>query len=336
MKSWAWIISVPISLGVHILGLVTVVWLVAGVSSPNVLFIDLNPPPVESQVDSPGGKSSANGQGAAQAAGPPSRSLASARSSASTRSLAPRKNLGVERPAPQTAQPVDPPPAAAIERRTAAERPSIAPTERPVADERPTSVPTERPTTPPAAVATPAASESIVPAPAPLTRAESQSFFSLAPSSTATDAGSTRSAPPGDRLGAPLGAAGSGAAGVGADGGTATSGTGRDTVAAVTGPGGSGDGDYGAYRNALRRLIQEVLRYPSAARRRGLSGTVELEIHVQPNGSVGKVAVVDSSAHPILDQAAVDAVRSLPRLPFPAGLQPRALRVRLPVVFELR
>jgi hypothetical protein len=29
-------------------------------------------------------------------------------------------------------------------------------------------------------------------------------------------------------------------------------------------------------------------------------------------------------------------VRRLPRMPFPADLTPRALRVRLPVVFELR
>ena len=99
---------------------------------------------------------------------------------------------------------------------------------------------------------------------------------------------------------------------------------------------GAGEGDYGPYRAAFRDRIQELLRYPSSARRRGLSGTVEIEIVVQANGAVSDVAVVDSSSHRVLDEAAVDAARSLPRLPFPDGLRPRALRMRLPVVFELR
>ncbi len=43
-----------------------------------------------------------------------------------------------------------------------------------------------------------------------------------------------------------------------------------------------------------------------------------------------------SSSHDVLDEAAVDAVRSLRRVPFPADVRPRPLRVRLPVVFELR
>lgn len=105
----------------------------------------------------------------------------------------------------------------------------------------------------------------------------------------------------------------------------------------MSGTGGiGGEGDYGPYRAALRRRIQEALRYPGVARRRGLSGTVELEIFVQPNGAISDVAVVDSSSHRVLDEAAMEAVRSLPPLPFPSGLTPRSLRVRLPVVFELR
>jgi TonB family protein len=45
---------------------------------------------------------------------------------------------------------------------------------------------------------------------------------------------------------------------------------------------------------------------------------------------------VRSSSHALLDDAALDAARGLPRVPFPPDVRPRALRVRLPVVFELR
>lgn len=99
---------------------------------------------------------------------------------------------------------------------------------------------------------------------------------------------------------------------------------------------GSAAADYGPYLARLRQRIHESLRYPPAARRRALTGTVHMEIVIEPSGAVGQVSVLHSSAHPILDEAAVDAVRNLAPLPLPAGLGPRTLRVRLPVVFKLR
>ena len=80
----------------------------------------------------------------------------------------------------------------------------------------------------------------------------------------------------------------------------------------------------------------EALTYPAAARRRGMSGTVHLDISVEPTGRIADVLVVRSSSHELLDAAAVDAVRRLRHVPFPAGVRPRPVRVRLPVVFELR
>jgi periplasmic protein TonB len=93
---------------------------------------------------------------------------------------------------------------------------------------------------------------------------------------------------------------------------------------------------YAAYLRRLRQRVHEALRYPAAARRRSLTGTVVLELTVKPDGAIGPVTVVTSSAHGLLDQAAVDTVRSLRPQPFPADLSPRTLRVRLPVVFELQ
>jgi protein TonB len=82
--------------------------------------------------------------------------------------------------------------------------------------------------------------------------------------------------------------------------------------------------------------LQEALEYPPAARRRGLSGTVDLEIALESTGRVSEVVLVRSSSHTMLDEAALQAARNLSRVPFPPDVRPRALRVRLPVVFELR
>lgn len=93
---------------------------------------------------------------------------------------------------------------------------------------------------------------------------------------------------------------------------------------------------FGPYLAGLRARIQESLSYPTAARRRGLAGTVQLEIELRPTGEVVSVVVRLSSSHAVLDQAALEAVRGLRPLPFPPGLPRRSLRVRLPIVFALR
>jgi protein TonB len=101
--------------------------------------------------------------------------------------------------------------------------------------------------------------------------------------------------------------------------------------------GGSGPaGDYAPYLAGLRRRIQEALRYPLPARRRGVTGTVHVEIVIGPDGKVAMAGVAESSSHRLLDEAALEAVRSVAPEPFPSGLPRRALRVRLPVVFDLQ
>ena len=110
----------------------------------------------------------------------------------------------------------------------------------------------------------------------------------------------------------------------------------QGTAFAVPAGGTGGPGaEYGVYLGRLRTRVQESLRYPLAARRRGLSGTVNLEIIIRPDGAISGVAVTDSSSHAVLDDAAVEAIRRLAPEPFPPDVQPRALRVRLPVVFAL-
>jgi protein TonB len=138
--------------------------------------------------------------------------------------------------------------------------------------------------------------------------------------------------------GAPVGgepAAGGRPSASGSPGRGSGSGEGK-SLALARGGGGGGAGEYAGYLASLRQRLQQALRYPPSARRQGLTGTVQLEIVVRADGSIGAVTVVTSSSYPTLDEAAVEAVRHLPPSPFPPGVTPRVLRTRLPVVFELR
>ncbi len=94
--------------------------------------------------------------------------------------------------------------------------------------------------------------------------------------------------------------------------------------------------EFGPYLAGFRQLIQEYVVYPLAARRQGLSGRVELEVLLDATGRVRAVSLVTSSAHALLDEAAIEAVRRVPSVPIPEHLPRRPLRVRLPVIFELR
>ncbi|PYN61378.1 MAG: hypothetical protein DMD92_04855 [Candidatus Rokuibacteriota bacterium] len=108
---------------------------------------------------------------------------------------------------------------------------------------------------------------------------------------------------------------------------------------ALAAPGGGGAGapgaEYAPYLARLRQRVQASLSYPAAARRRGLQGTVALEIVIRRDGTLDAVVLADSSSHGLLDEAALETVRRLAPEPFPPGVAPRVLRVRLPVVFTL-
>lgn len=130
-----------------------------------------------------------------------------------------------------------------------------------------------------------------------------------------------------------------GASGVPARPGQPAGAGGGGSLLALATPGtgrGEAPAEFGPYLSRFRERIQEVLVYPLAARRQGLSGRVEVEVLLEPSGRVRDVTVVASSAHALLDDAAVAAVRALAPQPLPEHLPRRPLRVRLPVVFELR
>jgi protein TonB len=82
---------------------------------------------------------------------------------------------------------------------------------------------------------------------------------------------------------------------------------------------------------------REVTRpaYPEVARRQGVEGTVVLLVKVLVDGRPGEVRVKRSSGDPLLDEAAVTAIRGWVFLPAMRGPKPVEAWVEVPVKFEL-
>jgi TonB family protein len=104
---------------------------------------------------------------------------------------------------------------------------------------------------------------------------------------------------------------------------------------AVPGDGAGVPPEYEGYFMLLRSRLHEAIRYPAVARRRSLTGQVVIEVRVTASGEIDRARIVVSSSHSVLDEAALEAARGL-RVPFPPGLRPRTLSMRLPVNFVLQ
>lgn len=77
-------------------------------------------------------------------------------------------------------------------------------------------------------------------------------------------------------------------------------------------------------------------RYPSEARRKGIEGTVVLDVEIAETGKVSGLNITDSSGSALLDNAAIEAVKSWTFEPSVAGARLQASTVRLPIRFVLR
>lgn len=84
-------------------------------------------------------------------------------------------------------------------------------------------------------------------------------------------------------------------------------------------------------RRQLKELDRRGLFYPEEAIARGLQGEALVLLMLDEGGNVAAARIEQSSGHPILDEAALRAARSLKSLPAEA---PR--ETQLPVRFRLR
>lgn len=76
--------------------------------------------------------------------------------------------------------------------------------------------------------------------------------------------------------------------------------------------------------------------YPRSAQERGWEGTVRLQVRVSAVGDVADLKVESSSGYPVLDRAALDAVRSWRFRPARFGDRPVEGTVLVPIAFTLR
>ncbi|WP_413113643.1 energy transducer TonB [Thaumasiovibrio sp. DFM-14] len=77
------------------------------------------------------------------------------------------------------------------------------------------------------------------------------------------------------------------------------------------------------------------MNYPRFARRRGLEGTVWIEIEMNADGSQHALTIVESSGHDVLDEAALNDVAKWRLSPFYENGTAIAYRVKVPVRFKL-
>lgn len=88
------------------------------------------------------------------------------------------------------------------------------------------------------------------------------------------------------------------------------------------------------FQQALLRHVARYQRYPNAARRGRLQGSVETLFSMKRDGTLLGVWVKTSSGQAVLDSEAVDAIRRAQPLPsIPSGL-PEQLNIRVTLVFE--
>jgi protein TonB len=74
----------------------------------------------------------------------------------------------------------------------------------------------------------------------------------------------------------------------------------------------------GRFAQDVRTQIERKKIYPDSARDLGMSGTVEVVYVLDRAGKLMKADIASSSGYPLLDQAALRAVRSAAFAPFPA------------------
>lgn len=75
--------------------------------------------------------------------------------------------------------------------------------------------------------------------------------------------------------------------------------------------------------------------YPVSARRRGIEGTVLLDVRVGPGGEAREVKLARGAGETALDEAAYEAVRGWRFVPARRGAEAVEAWVRIPVVFRL-
>jgi TonB family protein len=91
------------------------------------------------------------------------------------------------------------------------------------------------------------------------------------------------------------------------------------------------------YLIAIRDRLEQAKRYPWMARVRGLEGTSLIRFKIGMRGTVDEVGIIRSSAHKVLDDAAIETVqRAAPFPSLPEELNADRIELSVPLVFKIK
>jgi len=91
------------------------------------------------------------------------------------------------------------------------------------------------------------------------------------------------------------------------------------------------------YIQEIRREFEEHMSYPKEARTRRLQGVAVVRLIINEDGSLMDIEIVESSGHPVIDNAALQTVRRASPLPrIPESMRVGRLELVLPISFSLR
>lgn len=82
--------------------------------------------------------------------------------------------------------------------------------------------------------------------------------------------------------------------------------------------------DFAYYLQSWRRKVERIgqLNYPREARAEGIVGSLRLLVTIAPDGALNEVRVLETSGHPLLDDAALRIVRlAAPYAPFSPAMR---------------
>jgi protein TonB len=92
---------------------------------------------------------------------------------------------------------------------------------------------------------------------------------------------------------------------------------------------------YASYFARIKHQIERVWTYPEDAARRGVSGRLTLRFQISKDGNLMNVRVITDSGHVILDEAALQAVKTAaPYYPFPVTIDRESLSILATFIYN--
>jgi protein TonB len=94
---------------------------------------------------------------------------------------------------------------------------------------------------------------------------------------------------------------------------------------------------YASYFARIKRQIELVWEYPHQAQRKGITGELTLRFQISKEGNLMNVRLINSSGYNVLDEAALQAVKSAaPFYPFPVTIDRENLPILANFVYSPR